>query len=270
MMLAKRLEASQLAVYAKYAKDKVAEVKEDGDRAILTIKKKKATLTNRSGKDITYKYPEFHTDMEFESDCVLDGELVVLDKNGVSQFNEGIQFRSHCESEAKIQEAANLYPVTFIVFDILEHGENDMKHFFFKNRRWFMEKEIAGKDYRVKLVKQSKDIMGLWREMVDKGAEGIIIKNELHKYQMNKRSSDWLKVKNILDTDVTFDRFERHNKGIVVENSEGIRVNVNGAQAEEVAKCILDNGSVVGTINHLGDRTKSGKLRQPTWKKIVR
>ncbi len=37
----------------------------------------------------------------------------------------------------------------------------------------------------------------------------------------------------------------------------------------EVEKLLTTKGEVVGTINHLGNVTKNGKYRQPTWKKLV-
>ena len=61
MMLCKKLDETELKVFAKVNTDWVAEVKEDGDRVRMTIKDEVITLTNRRGNVITDKYPEFTT-----------------------------------------------------------------------------------------------------------------------------------------------------------------------------------------------------------------
>src|ERR1044072_646027 len=72
--------------------DWVYEVKWDGVRAILFWNKSDAILkiTSRKGNEISQRYPEIMTAIDSYIHCnnsvVLDGEIVVLDKEGVPDF----------------------------------------------------------------------------------------------------------------------------------------------------------------------------------------
>ena len=76
--------------------DWLFEIKWDGERALAWIADGKATLRSRTGKDITAQYPElaclpeaFHAKR-----AIVDGEIVVLDERGHSDF-ERLQERMH-------------------------------------------------------------------------------------------------------------------------------------------------------------------------------
>ena len=159
------------------------------------------------------------------------------------------------------------YPVTFVVFDILECNGQDMRKLPLKARRKGLEVLGIERFGNFKLVKQSTDVLGLWKEVTDLGGEGIIIKEVDSPYLEGKRSSTWRKVKDIKEVDLTFTKYERHNRGITVTSDKGIRVTVNGYQSQEVAEQIDIKGRCTGTIRHLG-QTATGKYRQPTWMKL--
>jgi bifunctional non-homologous end joining protein LigD len=65
----------------------VFEVKYDGFRMVAKIEGGKVTLYSCHGKIISHSYIEVAKALEgLEGDAVIDGELVALDKNGVSHF----------------------------------------------------------------------------------------------------------------------------------------------------------------------------------------
>jgi ATP-dependent DNA ligase len=245
----------------------VAEVKLDGERIRLKYKGGLLSLTNRRGMDVTEKYPELHS-FTHPSDIFLDGEMCVLDDKGISQFNTGIAFRSHCQSAESINQAKALYPVTYVLFDILELGGVNLRSLPLKERRVVLETEFRkGVKPNCRLVEQSSDIMALWNRMISEGQEGIILKPLNSPYKEGNRGT-WLKVKNIKEVDLIFTKYETHPKGIVLENTEGIRVNVNGNQHVEVLDKLVKLGSVEVTIRHLGE-TGNKRYRQPTFMKLV-
>src|SRR4051812_26098608 len=68
--------------------DFLFEVKWDGYRVIGYTENKKARLASRGGQDYTKKYPAVTQALAaLKHNCVLDGEVVVLDKNGKPNFD---------------------------------------------------------------------------------------------------------------------------------------------------------------------------------------
>ena len=205
---------------------------------------------------------------------ILDGEMCVLNDKGVSIFNEGISFRTHCKDVNTIREASDKYPVTFVVFDMLEVEDLDLAEKPYNRnirvepytfRREILEQaNIESSHANIKLVEQSTEIIELWEETVNNKGEGIILKHKSSTYDEGKRSPNWLKVKDVRETDVRFTKFTEHPKGIRCQtDDENITITVNGYQSQEVKHRITNTGSCTIGVRHLGDVTANGKLRQP-------
>ena len=65
----------------------IFEDKYDGFRMVAKIEDGKVTLYSRNGKIISHSYIEVAKALEsVKGDAVIDGELVALDKNGISHF----------------------------------------------------------------------------------------------------------------------------------------------------------------------------------------
>ena len=107
--------APMLATSAAKPFDKkgwIFEVKWDGYRALAFINGARATLKSRS--DHLLSYPSIVEELqEIKEKVVLDGEIVVLDKNGVSKFQLLQNFKED-----------NLF---YYVFDILFKDGNDLR-----------------------------------------------------------------------------------------------------------------------------------------------
>jgi bifunctional non-homologous end joining protein LigD len=68
-------------------KEWIFEDKYDGFRMVAKIEGGKVTLYSRNGKVISHNYSEVAKALEgVKADAVIDGELVALDKKGVSHF----------------------------------------------------------------------------------------------------------------------------------------------------------------------------------------
>jgi len=265
-MLCDKIDKVDLPIFAKVANGRfIAEEKFDGDRMKLSFINGKLTLYNRRGKVVTEKYPELHS-FKADMDCVLDGEVCVIDDNGVSQFNEGIAFRSHCKSPDSIARAAEQYPITFVAFDILEIDGDDLKSFSWHERRKQLEGLEIDSDY-VQISKYDYDLMKIWQEVTSKGGEGIILKKIDSRYQENYRSSNWKKVKDIKEADIRVVKYTENPKGIRVETDDGIACQVSGYHAPAVKEALDKYGECEITIRHLG--WTGQKYRQPVYAKMV-
>ncbi len=266
-MLCDKVSRADLTQFLSLVGDKyIAEEKFDGDRIRLSFKGGKVTLTNRRGIEVTERYPELHN-FDCYADIFLDGEMCVLDSDGVSQFNEGIAFRSHCKSASSIAAAASQYPVTFVVFDILEFKGENLRSKTYEERRNLLER-VGFSHPSVIICEQFTDIQTAWNRMCTEGREGLILKAKSSLYREGYRSVNWKKVKNVLDVDLRFTKYDVNPRGITVENSDGIRVAVGGQNQWKVRDKIDKAGTVTITVRHLGE-TKSGKLRQPVFAKLV-
>src|SRR5438105_2910480 len=85
------------------------EIKWDGYRAIAMLNKGKVSLISRNNKTFNEKfYPLYETLKNWKIDAVIDGEIAVLNENGVSDFGSLQNWRSEADGE-----------LIYYVFDIL-------------------------------------------------------------------------------------------------------------------------------------------------------
>ena len=96
------------------------EFKWDGVRALAFIEAGRLRLASRTGKDITATYPEVaglgHAIARKQA--LLDGEIVAF-SGGRPDF-EALQPRMHVSSPAQAVRLAELTPVTYLAFDVLQ------------------------------------------------------------------------------------------------------------------------------------------------------
>ena len=94
----------------------VFEDKYDGFRMVAKIDGGKVTLFSRNGKIISHSYIEVAKALEgVKSDAVIDGELVALDKDGVSHFQ---LLQNALRHEAKL---------LYCAFDLMFHDGEDLR-----------------------------------------------------------------------------------------------------------------------------------------------
>ncbi len=90
------------------------EIKWDGERAIVFYKDGKISIQSRKGQDVTFRYPELQglgKGMNCK-ECVLDGEIVVLNENGKSVFSL-LQQRAHLEKRLLVSPSSSTEYQTF-------------------------------------------------------------------------------------------------------------------------------------------------------------
>jgi bifunctional non-homologous end joining protein LigD len=94
------------------------EVKLDGIRACVTIDGDKVRITNRTGRDITIRYPEIVQALSgLGIRAVLDGEIVVM-VNGKPNFH-AVQIRDAQSNPKAALALSRKTPARFIAFDVL-------------------------------------------------------------------------------------------------------------------------------------------------------
>jgi bifunctional non-homologous end joining protein LigD len=187
-------------------KDWVFEVKWDGVRSIFFLHRAKTILEikSRSDKTITHRYPELIEPLKLAIKClesiILDGEIVVLDKDGIPSF-QNHQRRMNVDYKADIEKLSQEIPATYYIFDIVYLDGKDLQNLDFLQRRSILSK-VINKNKRIQisdfLEERGKEIFDTVKSM---NLEGVVAKYKFSKYLQGTRSREWLKIKTIKTQD---------------------------------------------------------------------
>jgi len=177
----------------------VFEIKWDGVRAIVFSEDDKIKLQSRSANDITSKYPEIvnsaRESLMRSKSAIIDGEIVVLDENGIPNF-QAHQRRMNVASKREIMVLSAEVPCTFYAFDVLYQENKNLKKLSYLDRRGILSQILKTND-RIKISEYIEekgiDILKRSKELE---LEGIIAKHKSSIYREGVKSRDWLKIKN--------------------------------------------------------------------------
>lgn len=176
-------------------KNYIYEPKLDGVRAICDCTKNAVTLISRNDIDITARYPELDIRKYINaSSAVLDGEIVVFDKNGRPSF-QLLQGRDLLENTEKIEGMNNKLPVTYIVFDILMKDGKSLIHLPLLERKKILAATVKDVPDLFEVIPYTHDGPRLWRIMMHHKYEGVMAKIENGLYYPGQRQRVWLKIK---------------------------------------------------------------------------
>ncbi len=161
------------------------EIKWDGYRAIAFLNKGIVKLRSRNDKGFEEKfYPVYDALKEWKINAVLDGEIVVLDDNGISNFGSLQNWRSEADGE--------LY---YYLFDILWLDGKDLSPLTLRQRRMILE-TVMPQEGIIRLSRSFEESGIEFFEAAKKmGLEGIIAKRADSSYAISNRSKEWLKIK---------------------------------------------------------------------------
>ena len=171
------------------------EIKWDGVRAICFIDGKQVRITSRTGSSCERQYPELSVigHQISAKQAILDGEIAVLDKNGVSSFGL-IQPRIAVADPNSVAHLARRTPVTLFVFDLLYLDGYDLRGVPLVERKRALHSILqpsAVMRYSEHFVNNGDEMLQAAKST---GLEGIIAKRASSAYQ-STRSRDWIKVK---------------------------------------------------------------------------
>jgi bifunctional non-homologous end joining protein LigD len=180
----------------------IYEVKWDGYRALgFCLKNGDVQLLSRNNKQFNEKfYPIFELMQGWNMDIVVDGEIVVINENGISNFGNLQNWRSEADGE-----------LAYYVFDIIWFEGKDLTSLPLSKRQALLAEVLPQDDDRIRLSKVFKAKGTEFFEAATKmGLEGIIAKKADSLYLKNNRSSDWLKIKVNLRQEVVIAGFTRN------------------------------------------------------------
>jgi bifunctional non-homologous end joining protein LigD len=179
------------------------EIKWDGVRALAYLARGTITLESRTGRDITFQFPEAAglSGPLGRRQVVLDGELVAFDEAGRPSFQQ-LQGRIHLGSEALVRERMRTIPVTYMLFDVLHLSGRSTRELPYEERRAVLEGlDLDGPSWQTPgyHAGEGSALLAVSRE---KGLEGVIAKRLGSVYEPGSRGGAWLKVKNVRSQEV--------------------------------------------------------------------
>lgn len=183
-------------------RDWLFETKWDGVRAVCFIRNGKARFISRNQIEMTMQYPELADIAQsiHGSSVILDGEIVALDKNGVSRF-QLLQRRLGRKNAGEIQRLAATTRIAFYAFDLLYLDGFDLMGCKLIDRKATLEGILKSS----KNIRYSDHIIGegekLFEEVAKVPLEGMIAKR-LESTYAQRRSTQWLKIKTIQQSEV--------------------------------------------------------------------
>ena len=193
--------------------DYIFELKMDGERCLAYLNSEKTELRNKRNDKMLPKVPELSSlHKQVTGKCILDGELIVF-KDGKSDFFE-IQRRSLMSNNYKIQLAAGKLPASFVAFDILYSAGEQLTSLPLMERKKILSDVIKEND-RLALSRYIENNGKVFFELTEKqGLEGIVAKQKFSKYYFGKRTSEWIKIKNLIDDDFVVCGYIIKEKGV--------------------------------------------------------
>jgi len=168
--------------------DWIFEVKWDGYRAVAEIREGAVSLYSRNLLSLNRKFASVTDSLrKFNFRAVLDGEIVVVDDKGRSDFQMLQDYQNSKRGH-----------LLYYVFDLLYFEGHDLTSLPLLRRKEILKK-ILPPDPRIRLSDHVVNEGILFFNVVkDKGLEGIIAKCAQSTYRIGRRSREWLKIKTLL------------------------------------------------------------------------
>lgn len=161
------------------------EIKWDGYRAMAFIHNGKAELNSRNNISFNDRFYPVHKALSYwKVNAIVDGEIVVVNDKGISNFGSLQNWRNEADGE-----------LLFYVFDILWLDGKNLTEIPLTERKLILEsimpeEGILKSGYSV--VSEGSDFFEAARKL---GLEGIMAKRSDSFYFPGSRSKDWLKIK---------------------------------------------------------------------------
>jgi DNA ligase D-like protein (predicted ligase)/DNA ligase D-like protein (predicted 3'-phosphoesterase) len=173
--------------------DWLFEIKWDGVRAIATVGNT-VSLRSRNDKEMAGQFPELAELAALAPGTVLDGEIVVM--SGGKPDMQALLPRLQ-----ENRPGSGAAPVTYIVFDILRRGNEDLTGLPLTDRRKILLSAVREGPHVVISAPVEGQGEDYYRAAVAQGLEGVMAKKKDSPYEPGVRSGAWLKIKALKSCD---------------------------------------------------------------------
>jgi ATP-dependent DNA ligase len=196
--------------------DFLYEPKWDGFRCVVFRDGDEVELGSRNERPLTRYFPEVVAAVkeQLPERCVVDGEIVIIAGKGLDFVN--LLQRIH-PADSRVRMLAETTPASFVAFDLLALGDEDLTRTPQAQRRALLETSLRNTRPPVHLTPASEDpaVAQEWFEVFEgAGLDGVVAKPRAQTYQQDKRVM--FKVKHARTADVVVAGYRLHKSGPVV------------------------------------------------------
>jgi ATP-dependent DNA ligase len=193
--------------------DYLYEPKWDGFRAIVFRDGDDVEIGSRNEKPLTRYFPDLPDVLRasLPERCVVDGEIVIATEHGLDF--DLLSLRIH-PAKSRVAMLSEEHPASFVAFDLLAEGDDDLRALPFSERRARLERVLADAQPPVHLTPATldADVAAQWFERFEgAGLDGVIAKPLDGEYLEGKRTM--LKVKHLRTADCVVAGFRVHKDG---------------------------------------------------------
>ncbi len=189
------------------------EPKWDGFRSVVFRDGDEVEIGSRNERPMTRYFPElvaaFRT--ELPERCVVDGEIVIATQGGLDF--EALQQRIH-PAASRVRLLSVNTPASFIAFDLLALGDEDLTGAPFATRRARLERALGGARPPVHLtpLTTDRDLALRWFEVFEgAGLDGVVAKPADGAYEPDRRVM--FKIKHVRTADCVVAGYRLHKSG---------------------------------------------------------
>ena len=222
--------------------DYLYEPKWDGFRCLVFRDGDHIELGSRGGKSLSRYFPELIAALAeaLPPRCVLDGEIVVV--QGSRLDFDRLTDRIH-PAESRIGRLAERTPATFVAFDVLAIGDENLMERPLAERHEVLVRLFAPHPHvRVSRATQDADLARTWFETFEgAGLDGVVAKKLSSTYRPGERVM--VKVKHERTADVVVAGYRLHKSGPIVGSlmlglylDDGVLNYVGGSSAFTMAR----------------------------------
>jgi DNA ligase-1 len=181
----------------------LVEVKLDGNRLQIHKWGTRIWLFSRSGKDKTETYRKVSKIGQSlgAHSCIVDGEVVAVDSEGkILPFQRLLRISASTPSDGEEPKRSKI-TASFKAFDLVYMNGRKLSDLPFSERRRFLV-NVVPHEHLVESTEcfDEVELMKFYEHSLQRGYEGIVIKDLKSLYEFGRRTYSWIKLKPERDT----------------------------------------------------------------------
>jgi ATP-dependent DNA ligase len=199
----------------------IYEPKWDGFRALVFRDGDEVYIQSRDLKPLNRYFPELEAPLRAvatpDARFVLDGEVVIARPDGALDF-DSLLLRIH-PAASRVRMLSEQSPASFVAFDCLAEGADDLRDAPFGERRLRLERLIGDATESVQLTPSTTDsaVAQRWFEVFEgAGLDGVIAKRASDPYAPGKRTMAKIKHQRTADCVVAGFRWHKNGPGTLI------------------------------------------------------
>ncbi|MEM3403066.1 MAG: ATP-dependent DNA ligase [Nitrososphaeria archaeon] len=267
-MLAEAMQTAQ-EIIEYFGRELICEPKLDGVRAQCHKKGEVVKIFTRRGNESTNYFPEIAEELKkIPHDYIFDGEIVAYMNDKVLPFT---LLQQRLQRKEISEDLMQRIPLSLFVYDVLYFDGKSVYKEALKERKRLFEKIKFPEKVKVleyTFINTKEEIEKMFHESVERGFEGLMLKDPESIYTVGKRGKNWVKLKKELDTlDVVIIGAERgHGKRANIFSDYIFAIWDNG-ELKTIGKAY--SGLTDRELYEMSDRLKSMAIKDEGWRIIV-